>query len=80
MTGVQTCALQIWTSYTEMIEGAMMAMRAELTARRFLRDALLAEVKLMELAGGTFPGVAPFMRTIEPQDVKASGSLEERGR
>jgi len=68
------------TSYTELIEGAMMAMRAELTARRFLRDALLAEVKLMELAGGTFPGVAPFMRTIEPQDVKASGSLEERGR
>lgn len=49
------------SSYTDMIEAAMAAMRAELTARQYLRDALLAEVKLMELAGGTFPGVASLM-------------------
>lgn len=39
-------------SYTDMIEAAMTAMRAELTARRYLRDALVAEARLMELAGG----------------------------
>lgn len=54
-------------SYTDMIEAAMAAMRAELTARQYLKDALLAEMRLMALAGGTFPGVAPFLKSVEPQ-------------
>jgi outer membrane protein TolC len=49
------------TSYTDMIEAVITAMKAELTARKYLRDALVTQVKLMELAGGAFPGVAPFM-------------------
>lgn len=49
------------TSYNDMIEAAMKAMRAELTAGKYLRDALVAEARLMELAGGTFPGVASVM-------------------
>jgi len=49
------------TSYTDMIEAVITAMKAELTARKYLRDALATQAKLMELSGGVVPGVASFM-------------------
>ena len=44
-------------TYNSMIDAVMTAMKAELTARRFLRDALVVEAKLKELTGEIGPEV-----------------------
>ncbi len=50
-------------SYNIMIDELMAAMKAELTARKFLRDALVAEAKLKELTGALDPGVHELMKS-----------------
>jgi cobalt-zinc-cadmium efflux system outer membrane protein len=50
-------------TYNIMIDEVMAAMKAELTARKFLRDALVAEAKLKELTGELEPGVHGLMKS-----------------
>jgi len=67
-------------SFDIMIDAVMDAMRAELSARKFLRDALAVEAKLMEVAGGVFPGVAPFLVGEGATEKTAFDGVEERER
>ncbi|BCS97901.1 copper transporter [Desulfoluna limicola] len=48
-------------TYNSMIDGAMATMKAELAARKFLRDALVAEAKLKELTGEMAPAVGALV-------------------
>lgn len=51
-------------TYTSMIDAVMVAMKAELAARKFLRDALVAEATLKELTGEMDPGVSELVSDV----------------